>query len=261
MMWKLTWKKEEPQKKLKNRMYDIVCIGLTVMVFLFSAMVLYDMQKAEGVGLFLSWKAEADSVVWWDRAALAVGMTAMLFVLMLPCMVYRKYRPDAFFRFLCAYLAFTPTVSTAGLLHLVVGTDKIEFRTGFLEGALRETFHQAVSEMIPSLALIVPFLILLSAAVENLSQQGTKEEAEKSKRSYWRLLMCIFLLLTAVLFPLLEEQAVFWCIYLLLTRCFELWETLWDQAERSSCLLWIPFIGCLFRGIYIMAELMSKYHL
>lgn len=255
--------------KLNNRVRNWIWILMSAATLLFAAAVLYDMQTSEGIGLYFALKAGAEDRKIYDLLAAAVGMVCLLVLLVLPCCIFRRLRPAPFFRLLCGYLAFLPSVSTSEMLHLFIGTYRIELRTELLNGNFGIALKEGLADIVPALVLAVP-LLLLAIAVEKVAAEEESElhsTAEKSSfrvsGSGWRALFVIqvLLIVLAFLFPVLTQHCSFLCRYLLLIEGFVVWEKLWDRYPRLNVWGWILFGGCFLRGIYMMMEVMSKYHL
>lgn len=226
----------------------------------FAALTLHDMQTAEGTGLYLAICAGTESRrLFYDLAVDAGGMLCLLALAAAPCIVWRRLHPGAFLRILAACLAFLPTVSTASLVHLADGTDKIMLREAILEGNLGEALMEGLAGWMPILVLGVPILILAAAAQAERPAAGEGRIPAPGRRALSALLMSLMVL--ALLFPILAAHCMFVAAYLLLLRGLAAGERLCDSYPKWN--LWGGVLYGIFwlRGIGRMMEVMSIYHL
>ena len=244
------------QGQMSDRIWNWIWILLSAGTLLFAAVVLYDMQTAEGIGLYFALQMGAEDRRSFDLLAVLAGMVCLLVLLVLPCVLWKRLRPASFFRLLCGYLAFLPAVSTADLVHLLAGTQQIQLRAEFISGSFGMGLKEGLAQVMPAFVMGVP-LLLLALAVEKESSG----ECVMSKR--WRVILVVQVLLIvgALLFPALTPHFSFLFRYLLLLEGFVVWEKLWDRYPALNAWGWILFGGCYLRGIYMMMEIMSRYHL
>ena len=257
---------------MNSRKANWIWIFLSAVTLMFAAMVLYDMQTSEGIGLYFALKAGAQDRIMYDLAAAAVGMLLLLAALVIPCILLKRLQPASFFRLLCGYLAFLPSVSTSELLHLLIGTYGITVRPELLNGNPGFALKEGLAAVAPALALAVP-LLLLAAAVEknalvttggeSVPNPSAKQRGFLGLNSGWCVVLVVQVLLVilAVLFPVLTTHCSFLCRYLLLLEGFVIWERLWDKYPGLNTWGWILFGGCFLRGLYMMMEVMSMYHI
>lgn len=238
---------------------------------------LHDMQRAEGIGLYYA--ASTGAGIGDTGMGLAVecaGMLALLAFLLIPCIGCRRRKPDSFLRLLTAYLAFMPVISMASLVHLLNGTEKVKCSEVLLAGNPAQAFREGFSGTASLLSAGLPLLLLLSAAVreaaprkDSAAVQGIGEEAfhrtgkKRGKPDFWIFAAAgeVLLLFAAAAVPALKDICDFFARYILLVWGFLLWERLYEARPRYKNPGWLIFGIFGLRGLYVMAEVMSVYHL
>lgn len=278
----------------------IQMLSLAALV-VFAALTLHDMQTAEGTGLYLSFKMGAQDRFGYDLLVDGIGMLLLLALLLLPCFGLKRLQPAPVLRFASACLAFLPVMSTAALIHLLDGTDRIALRQAVVEGQLLLALREGLAGLLPILAVGVPVLMLAlgmqktgstqgeaqigeerteaggkvrahrgdtgaGPGQQETEQAGAKGSQAKIKGRDWRLgrsvwVLALGLVVIGVLFPLLTETCVYLMVYMLLIRAFSLWEKLWEENPGRNGWGWILFGGFWLRAIERMLDVMRVYHL
>lgn len=245
---------------------------LSVILLVMAWFTLHDMQQSEGIGLYYAASTGAGiGDTGMGLAAECAGMLAMLAFLLFPCIVCKRLKPDSFLRILIAYLAFMPVTSMASLVHLLDGTTEMKYSEALLAGNLGQAFREGASDMISLLTAGIPLLLLLAAltaeekAGEEAGRQNSilifSETSKKRKAAVWIPAAEILLLAAAILFPALKDVCNYFFRYILLVCGFSLWERLFEYRPRYRNRSWLVFAIMGLRGIYIMAEVKSIYHI
>ncbi len=232
--------------------------GIAGLLFL-AWMTIHDMQTAEGTGLYLMFQAGAEKRDIFDWLVEGIGMLCLLAVAAAPCIAMKRFRPDAFLRFLAAYLAFLPTVSTAAVVHLLDGTDEILLHPAFSEGKLGSVLLDGLEGLTPVLGAGAPLLFLAAAAYA--AQGETARRRGLSWKSIAVLAIWLLLVPFSLCFPKLTAHCHYlFCYGLLLYGC-NLWEKLLDRFPELRGFGWILTGIFCARGIDRMMEIMSVYHI
>ena len=239
----------------KSHLINFICILLSAALLVFCAVALYDMQTSEGIGLYLALKAGSDDRRLYDLLAVLVEMICLLAAIVVPCILCRCLRPAPFFRLLCGYLALVPGISVASLIHIVAGTLGIELREALINGDVLWALKDGLADTVPALLIGLPLLMLLAAAV--------KEESGIRPGKGWIMAaaMQVVLAVLTVLYPVLASYTAFLLHYVLLLECFVVWEKLFARYPALNEWGWILFGGCFLRGIYVLTEVMNRYHI
>ena len=219
--------------------------GIAAAVFYVMAVyVVHDMQSAEGVGLYFALQTGGDRRVY-DAAVDAAAALGLFLMILLPCVCLRHRSASALFRFLAAFLAFMPTLSTAYLLN------PLQAEEVFL-------VHTPLSV----LRTVLPFLCLLGAGARAsvCGSQGERDHGRAWKR--WYSVCCggAAALFCVTLFAVsLQPLFNFLLVYLILFVCFDLWERLLLKYPVLNSWGWILFGGLMLRGFYVLSELLRRY--
>lgn len=226
--------KDEPMiKKKVPRAVDRFAFILWAATYGFVVSTLYEMQKAEGVGLYFALKAGM------ERAGfdMAVGVTAALALLLLtglPCLILRHRSLSAVFRFFVSFTAFMPRLSMAYLLHV------------FASGVRTVSYDR----LLFILQILVPFGCVLLAAVA-VSEKPWKR---------WYTVCCVAAVAIGAVSAVWESEAMgAVIIYLLLLICFDLWERMLELYPTFAGFSWILFGGLWIRAVYSMLYIKSIY--
>lgn len=219
---------------------------------------LHDMQRSEGIGLYYASVLGQAGASWTGAAVEAGGMLLLLVLLLCPCILFHRRTWGSFLRILTAYLAFMPTISLAYLVHLASGAQQVRCSEALLNGSLGQALLEGVSGAAVMLSAGIPLLLLTAFAIE----EGDGERKRKVFRK-WIPAAAVWgvLLILAVVFPALKEICTFFVRYLLLLYGFPLWEHLLEVRPQYKSWGWIIFGSFGLRGIYIIAEVMSVYHM
>lgn len=243
----------------RNKWGKWVQLTVTAGLFFFAWMTLHDMQTAEGTGLYLMFQAGAGNRKIFDCLVEGTAMLCLLAAVAVPCILTRGPQPAAVLRFLSAYLAFLPTVSTAALVHLLDGTNRIGLQPAFLEGEIRMVWLEGLDGLIPVLGAGVPLLLLASAAYGAVGEG--RQQAGRSWKKTAVLIIWLLLLPVSLLFPALTDLCHYlFCYGLLLYGC-NLWEKLLDRFPGLKGFSWVLAGIFCARGIDRMMEIMSVYHI
>ena len=157
------WMKRMRKKlqKTENWIYCILSVGLLG----FLAVAMHDVQRAQGIGLYYSIQAGADSRIVFDLLVDVTVMVAVVLLLIIPCMVLKRKKPASFLRLLVTFLAFMPRLSLAYLVHLDDTVKTLELRPSLKEGALLTAFLEGTSFSVSLLQMVIPMFFLLVAAL------------------------------------------------------------------------------------------------
>lgn len=243
-----------------------ICVVWSVFTLGLALLTLHDMQTAEGTGLYLAFQAGTRERGPYDLLVDLAGMMCLAGLVLLPCILLKQREPESFFRFLAAYLAFLPTVSTAALVHLLDGTEDIVIRQSLLEGNLPEALREGMAGIIPLLQVGVPVLVLAAALCREAGEGKPGKAENEGKRvagkAAWAAMAAVLLLIfPAVVFPALTDICVYVIFYALLVYGFRLWGKLEAAYPGFRTWGWLLFVFFWFRGLDRMLEVMSIYHL
>lgn len=194
---------------------------------------LHQMQTSEGVGLYYALKAGMDRE-GFDVAVDVIIALALLMLVGLPCLILRHCERGAFLRFLVAFLAFMPRLSTAYLVH-------------WFDASTWIVDHQ---NQMSVLRTVIPFGCVLLAAVSVYEKPWKR----------WYTGFC----LAAVV---LGAGGGFWetellgavMTYLLLLVCMDAWERLLKLCPKLKEWNWILTGGLWLRAIYCLLFIRSIY--
>lgn len=228
-------------------------------LFFFAWMTLHDMQTAEGTGLYLMFLAGADERKGFDCLVEGVSMLCFLAAVVAPAVWMKRCNPGFLLRFLCAYLAFLPTVSTASVVHLLDGTDRIRLGQTLLEGQGGLVLLEGLDGLIPVLGAGVPLLLLASAALASGEEAGRPACLFHRRKAMWAVLF--LLLAAALLFPALTNHCHYLFCYCLLVYGCGIWEKLLERFPGLKGFSWLLAGIFCARGIDRMMEIMSVYHI
>lgn len=243
----------------RNKWGTWVQLTVTAGLFFFAWMTLHDMQTAEGTGLYLMFQAGAANRKIFDCLVEGTAILCLLAAVAVPCILTRGPRPAAVLRFLSAYLAFLPTVSTASLVHLLDGTDPIRLHPALSEGRLGVVCLDGLDGLIPVLGAGAPLLFLTAAAFASEGEARLRKAISPKKAAL--LAVWLLLLPVSVLFPALTNHCHYLLCYgLLLYGCI-LWEKLLDRFPGLDVFSWVLAGIFCARGIDRMMEIMSVYHI
>lgn len=194
---------------------------------------LYEMQKAEGVGLYFALKAGMER----GGFDMAVGVTVALALLLLtglPCLILRHRSLSAVFRFFVCFTAFMPRLSIAYLIHV------------FASGVRTVSYDR----LLFAFQTVIPFGCVLLAAVAAGEKPWKK----------WYTVCCAAAAAVGAASAVWESEALGAVLtYLLLLVCFDVWERLIKLYPKFAGFSRILF-GCLWiRAVYCMLYIRSIY--
>lgn len=229
----------------------LILIGGSLLLCYFA---LHDVQMAQGAGLYLSIQFQGNRSTYDFLVELA-GMLLLFVAILIPCLAFKRVRPDSIFRFLSVYLALIPMVYPATLVHLTNTLKDLQFRDfGAVPNPATEVLA-GIADTLFLFRMVIPFLVILLAI---------NHAHAPAKLQKWQVVVLIaetFFILLYFLLPGLAEETAYFMNYFLLIWCFYEWEIICEQNPRFA--LWgnILFGGCLLRGIYRIIDLMSNSHL
>lgn len=226
--------KDEPMiKKKVSRAVEWFAIILWAATFGFVLSTLYEMQKAEGVGLYFALKAGMERG-GFDVAVGASAALALLLLTGLPCLILRHRSLSAVFRFFACFTAIMPRLSMAYLLHV------------FASGVRTVSYDR----LLFILQTLVPFVCVLLTAVA----------ASEKPWKRWYTVCCVAAVAFVAVGVVWESEATGAVItYLLLLICFDLWERMLELYPKFTGFSWILFGGLWIRAIYSMLYIKSVY--
>ncbi len=245
--------------------YAHIIAGILFLILLCSAAyALYDVQTAQGVGLYLSMQFDIPYTAVMDILSTAAFMMILLLLIILPG-VFLKHRSTAScLRFLSLYLAFIPAISTAYLIHLPDNSELFHLHPAFTSGPLGQVWSDAFACLAPILQIILPVLILLYGCHFALNKNTELTASTEPLLPIWHrvlILLSLFLLVTVILFPELTPVSEYTIWYLLMLICFDLWEKMIAGKPHLQSACHIITAVLIFRSIYRLLELMSHYRL
>lgn len=251
-------------KGMKKRSNYLAAAALAGTLFMVLA-ALNDMQKAEGIGLYLQMLLQKNSRTIFDMLVNLCGMLCVALLVFLPCFCLKRRSVGAALRFLSVYLAFTPVVSIARLVGILDGREPLFIREKLLGEGFAAALFEEPAYFAQCLQVGAVLLLLLLAADRLSKEQQTWEaggENTKSRCEKWQKLFFVFeIILAAVgfLIPGLQTFAWFFITYLLFVQMFAIWENILERNARV--LQWSPLLFGFFwlRGIYRLLELMSVF--
>lgn len=237
-----------------------ICLAGTAILLVCAVLALHDMQTAEGAGLYLAGKANAQNRLPYDLFVDGAGMVSLLLFLFVPCIFFKHLRLDSLLRFTSACLAFLPVVSMGALVHLADGTGRILLSQSLLEGRLGDALLEGLGDLFPILAAGMPLLLLARAADRAGGEDGKVTHWPSGMRLTVMMAQLLFVI-AAVLFPMLTALCHYFMVYVFLVCGFFVWERLCERSVGRNGWSWLLFGLFWLRGIERMLELMSVYHL
>ena len=234
---------------MKKRLlrWNTVVVTLIAAMMLLALVTMLDVERAQGVGLYLAMQAGQSERLPFDVLVVVCGMVLLLLALGLPFVLLKHHSVQSFFRLCVGYFAFMPILSLAMLVHLFDGHSllvwKFDWEMGLanLSNFLRET---------------APALFILCWLY--------KEKGFRIKK--WHV---VFLAVQAVgvvgmlFLPELAGILMHSAFYLLLLPAYDWWENILAKNSMLSTKIisWLIFAVFYGKGCCRMLELMSQYHL
>lgn len=219
------------KKKISAMVWFILILWAATFGFVVSTM--YEMQKAEGVGLYFALKAGMER----GGFDVAVGVAAALALLLftgLPCLILRHRSVCAAFRFFVCFTALMPRLSMAYLLHV------------FASGVRTVSYGR----LLFIIQTVIPFGCVLLAVL------ATGEKPWKK----WYTVCCAAAAALSAVSAVWESEALGAVItYLLLLICFDVWERVLKLYPTFVNFSWIIFGGMWIRTVYSMLYIKSIY--
>lgn len=241
------------RKLLKNKNWIYIVLSMAVLALVFVA--LHDMQTALGVGLYLSICAGDNDRTAYDIAVDVIMLVALVILMVIPCLAYKKVKAESFFRLLLVSLAFMPQLSPAYLVHFFKNDDLFLIRQAFTEGKIISGLLEGLEYSASLLQMVIPMFCLLLMAL------GIKRQMN-IKRSYFIILVIGLLMeIGALIFLQMAELLCFGMTYCILLIMFDMWESLIIEHTGMKNWGWILFVGLGLRGVYRLLEMMSGFHI
>jgi len=236
-----------------NKSKNFIELGLIAAIFLICLLALHDMQKAEGVGLFFTFKLgrTMEQRMPLDLLVEVAGMVALALLIYLPCHLFKRFSPASYLRLLIGYLAMVPTLSLAGILSLFSGE-----RDGRLwDMGILWTWEAwtNIYKLLPFLQVWVPLFILLYGFAR-LNQCFALEKWHKIT-----IVLIFFALVLLFIIPVADNLLLFLIGYMGLLLAFDCWEKLYAKLPEFGKWCNLLFVAGLLRGIYRIVVLMSQY--
>lgn len=253
--------------ELHNRFakHTHIVTGILFLILLCaSAYALYDVQTAQGVGLYLSMQFGIPHTSMMDILSTAAFMVLLLLLIILPGISLKHRSVASCLRFLSLYLAFIPVISTAYLIHLKDNSVLFNLHPAFSSVPFKQVWTDAFACLAPLLQLMLPGLILLYGCYFALSRSMEQTVPTKTLFPIWHrvfILISLLLLIPVSLFPELTPVSEFIIWYLLLLIGFDLWEKMITGKPHLQFASHIITAVLIFRSIYRLLELMSHYRL
>lgn len=233
-------------KKSSTRYTNWIEGLLAAIVFLGTAWGIHQMQKAEGIGLYMAFTIGGERQIF-DLLVDFCAALAVFLMVFLPCVILRHRGVGPFFRLMTCFTAFMPTLSMSYLIHL------------FDEGGRRSD---------PELLLSVPGTLLPFAC---LLLFGVSCFEKPWKKWYGVLGLTALILGIGALWE--TESFGFLLVYVLLLVCFDAWERLLLLMPRMQTFSggrgfivgadriveWVLFGGLWLRAVYCILRMWSIY--
>lgn len=239
-------------REKSGRTENLICCFLIGVFLLFYTVAMHDVQKAQGVGLYLSMQAGAENRTGFDILADAVALSVIVLLSAVPCVVLKRKSAVSFLRILLAFVAFMPQLRLSWLVHFTEVVQTIELCPALREGGFQTTFLAGTEIFVKPLQMAVPAVLLMTA---ELSREDM--ETIGKQRHHVMATICILAGVLVFLFPALSELLRFVMSYMLLLIAFDRWEILLDRY--SSVPGRILFCGIGLRGIYLLIVEMSMF--
>ena len=236
-----------------NKSKNFIELGLIGAIFLICLLALHDMQTAEGVGLFFTFKLgkTMEQRMPLDLLVDVVGMVALALLIYLPCCMSKRLSVASYLRLLIGYLAMVPTLSLAEIISLFSGE-----RVGHLwDMGILWTWEAwtNIYKLLPLLQVWVPLFILLYGFVR-LNQCFVLEKWHKIAA-----VLMLFALVLLFIIPAADNLLLFLIGYMGLLLAFDCWERLYVKLPEFGKWCNLLFVAGLFKGIYRIVVLMSQY--
>lgn len=236
-----------------NKSKNFIELGLVGAIFLICLLSLHDMQTAEGVGLFFTFKLgkTMEQRMPLDMLVDLVGMIALAILIYLPCHLSKRRSPASYLRLLIGYLAIVPTLSLAGILSLFAGE-----RDGRLwDMGILWTWEAwtNIYKLLPFLQVWVPLFILL---------YGFARFNQCFTLAKWHKITVVLIIFASILLfviPAAGNLLLYLIGYMSLLLAFDCWEKLYVKLPEFGKWCNLLFVAGLLRGIYRIVVLMSQY--
>ncbi len=243
--------------KLYKRIFrgeQIIAALLFFVFFLFVAYTLFDVQRAQGVGLYLSIQAGKSHSLLWDALACGIFLIPFIILLMLPCLGMQRKDAFSLLRFQGLYLTFVPSVSSAYLIHLPKASMPFALREALVQGEWQTLFTDFVLFFLPYLRTALPLLCLLIAL----------QAHKKASLPRWVKMLFIIqpvLLMVGFLFIKLTPLSEYLIWYLLILTLYRLWEDTPGENTSLHTANWLLTLFLLITGCYRLLALLSSFSL
>lgn len=241
-----------------------IAIILSIILLMVCTYALWDVQTAQGVGLYLAIRIGSEHTPGLDMLCAGVFIFFLLLMILLPCLLLKHRSPLAFLRLFALYLAFIPAISTAYLVHLTDGPLFViapELWPGLSPTAL----YKATGYLFPLLQFAIPaFAILYGcryALTENRIKEGSKSILTLQPEHVILISAVSLLLVATILFYPISPLTEYLLWYILLLTLFHRWENIIAASSRLQWASHILTFLLLSRGIYRIMELISHYRL
>ena len=219
----------------------------SVGLLLLAVVTMLDVERAQGVGLYLAMQLGQAERLPFDVLVVVGGAVLLGLVLGLPFLLLKHRGVQSFFRLAACYFAFMPILSLAMLIHLFDGHNLLvwefdwEMGLANLANFLRET---------------APVLFILCWSY---TRNGF------SLKKWHKVLLVVQAVSVAgmLFLPELSGVLLFMAFYLLLLVAYDWWESILEENAVLSTriITWLIFAVLYGKGCCRMLELMSKYHL
>lgn len=241
-----------------------IAIILNIILLLVCTYALWDVQTAQGVGLYLAIRMGLEHTAGLDILCAGAFIFILLLMILLPCLLLKHLSPLAFLRLFALYLAFIPAISTAYLVHLTDGPLFV-ISPDLWPGLTPVALYNATGYMFPVLQFAVPAFALLYGCGYALAENSDNEHIP-SKFSFPRvfpalIFIAVLLMIATILFYPLAPLTEYLLWYVLLLTAFHIWEKLISASRNLQMPGHILTCLLLVRGIYRIMELISHYRL
>ena len=234
---------------MKKRLLQWNPLGIffTTALLLLALVTMLDVERAQGVGLYLAMLQGRADRLPFDVLVVVCGMMLLMLALALPFVLLRHRGVQAFFRLSAGYFAFMPILSLAMLVHLFDGHSLLVWSYDWEKGlANLANFSREAA----------PALFILCWLY--------KRNGFRLKR--WHVVLFavqVFSVVGMLFLPELTGILLHSAFYLLLVVAYDCWENILAKNTMLSTRIisWLIFAVFYGRGCSRMLELMSQYHL
>ncbi len=237
-----------------SRGEQIISVLLFAGFFLFAAYGLYDMQKAQGVDLYLSLQVGQMHSFFGDALSCGIFLLPFLLLLLLPCLCMGRKDAFSLLRLEALYLTFIPVISPAYLIHLPAIAHPFALREALVQGEWQSLFTEFALLLLPYLRTALPLLCIL------LALQAYKK-ASLPRWVKMLFLIQILLFIIGFLFSNLTPLSEYLIWYFFVLILYRLWVDTPGEVSALHGANWLFTLFLLLVGCYRLLTLLSSFSL